>query len=415
MLGGKASLLWSFSMKIAMYVPSWPPGGDANGNVTYASHMVPALRNAGHEVYIITPEARSVDKYTIDLRTFDRRLIWHRALNKISPGAAFFSETSNKLIQAVRHLVETRGVEVIEMEESFGLSTAISNLNLIPVVVRLHGPWFLNGTFASDPKQAIRESREGTAIKCADLISAPSHYVLNETIKRYSLKQGNPNGPTIAYLPNPIEIPETRWRLSDCDKNSLLFVGRFDKIKGGDTVINAFAEVAAERPSLRLTFVGPDRHVSGISCRDFIDAFPDNIKSRITYKGALSRPEIADLRGKNFITLFASRIEISGYTVLEAMAFGSPIVASAAGGAAELVKNKINGLSFAPGDPVGLAHAIGDLLDAPFLAEGLGARARDDAEGYGISSAANQTLHCYAQAIERRSAERPRRRGRRLL
>jgi glycosyltransferase involved in cell wall biosynthesis len=393
-------------MKIAMCVPAWPPGGDANGIVTYASHMVPALRNAGNEVYVITGDARIVDEYTIDLRRFGGRLFWHRALDKVLPGAAFFPEASHKLVQAARHLVETRGVEVIEMEESFGHSKAISNLNLIPVIVRLHGPWFLTGAFASDPKRAIRESREGAAIECADFITAPSLYVANETIKRYSLQQAHRDRLRIGYVPNPIAIPQTKWRLSECDQNSLLFVGRFDKLKGGDTVINAFAEIAAEHRSVRLTFVGPDRHESGTSFRDFVATIPDDIQNRITYKGALSRSEIANLREKSFITLFASRIEMSGYTVLEAMAFGSPIVASAAGGAAELIKNYTNGLSFAPGDSAGLAHAIRNLLAAPSLAESLGAGARKDAESYSISNAAKQTLDYYAKAIERRSAKR---------
>ena len=41
-------------MKIAMYVAAWPAGREANGVVTYASHMVPALRRMGHEVFVPT-------------------------------------------------------------------------------------------------------------------------------------------------------------------------------------------------------------------------------------------------------------------------------------------------------------------------------------------------------------------------
>ena len=56
-------------MKIALYVPSWPPGETANGIVTYASYVVPALRELGHEVFVLTfhNDRNSFDDYAIDL------------------------------------------------------------------------------------------------------------------------------------------------------------------------------------------------------------------------------------------------------------------------------------------------------------------------------------------------------------
>jgi hypothetical protein len=41
-------------MKIALLVPSWPPGFASNGIVTYAAQLVPALRGLGHEVFVLT-------------------------------------------------------------------------------------------------------------------------------------------------------------------------------------------------------------------------------------------------------------------------------------------------------------------------------------------------------------------------
>ena len=59
-------------MKIALLVPSWPPGFSANGIVTYASQLVPALRRLGHEVFVLTAckATGDDDPYTIDLRGF---------------------------------------------------------------------------------------------------------------------------------------------------------------------------------------------------------------------------------------------------------------------------------------------------------------------------------------------------------
>jgi len=47
--------------------------------------------------------------------------------------------------------------------------------------------------------------------------------------------------------------------LNDADPKRILFVGRFDRHKGGDLIIDAFGRVLANVPDARLWFVGPDR------------------------------------------------------------------------------------------------------------------------------------------------------------
>ena len=49
------------------------------------------------------------------------------------------------------------------------------------------------------------------------------------------------------------------WSLNEADPRLILFVGRFDRHKGGDLIIDAFARVLLEVPDARLWFVGPDR------------------------------------------------------------------------------------------------------------------------------------------------------------
>jgi glycosyltransferase involved in cell wall biosynthesis len=61
----------------------------------------------------------------------------------------------------------------------------------------------------------------------------------------------------------------------------------------------------------------------------------------------------------------ASRDEGLGFSVLEALACGTPVVASAVGGLRETVRPDVTGWSVAPGDARALATAIGDALDHP--------------------------------------------------
>ena len=136
-------------MKIAIAVPSWPPGSVPNGIVTYASQLVPALRQLGHEVFVVTGrKLADDDPYTIDLKHYSPQpSILNRARYKFASETGRRNLSSSKITSAIGDLVAKHQIEVFEIEESFGTNFAVSRLNIVPVVVRLHGPWFLTGKY----------------------------------------------------------------------------------------------------------------------------------------------------------------------------------------------------------------------------------------------------------------------------
>jgi glycosyltransferase involved in cell wall biosynthesis len=254
-------------MKIALLVPSWPPGGTANGIVTYASHLVPALRRLGHEVFVLTPHrsADAKDPYTIDLGSFAPvPNVFDRVMFKLIPENAIFNAMISAIGAAISDLVERYQIDVLEMEESFGWSYAISRLKLLPLVVRLHGPWVLNGRFSNSGnwigQNRRRQKLEGRGIAHAQYITAPSAAVLQAVKDYYRL-----NLTACSVIPNPIDpaVEAETWNCNACRGDSLLFVGRFDALKGGDLVVRAFGELAATNENLKLTFVGPDAKIRG--------------------------------------------------------------------------------------------------------------------------------------------------------
>jgi hypothetical protein len=61
-------------------------------------------------------------------------------------------------------------MQVFEMEETFGLARRVYPKSEIPVCVRLHGPWFLNGSAQGCPRDSVFHNRvydEGQAIRSA--------------------------------------------------------------------------------------------------------------------------------------------------------------------------------------------------------------------------------------------------------
>src|SRR6185312_12162486 len=100
-----------------------------------------------------------------------------------------------------------------------------------------------------------RVEREGIALRAVAAIIAPSQSTLDRTIDQYALR------PRLRrHIVNPMTPdPNTpQWTLDACDRNTILFVGRFDLAKGGDIMLQAFSRILSAGRHCKLIFVGPD-------------------------------------------------------------------------------------------------------------------------------------------------------------
>jgi glycosyltransferase involved in cell wall biosynthesis len=187
----------------------------------------------------------------------------------------------------------------------------------------------------------------------------------------------------------------------------LLFVGRFDKRKGGDVVLRAFTRLLAVNPDLTLVFVGPDRGVSGPdgTMTSFEEMrtmlFPGAAAARVDYRGRLPPEQIYGLRTQALVTLIASRWENQSYAALEAMLQGCPLISSDAGGQGEFVVHGVTGLLYPPESVEELVDRVQRLLDDPKGAAALGRRAREYAlQHHSPAEVVDQTLGVYNAAID---------------
>ena len=117
----------------------------------------------------------------------------------------------------------------------------------------------------------------------------------------------------------------------------------------------------------------------------YVDRVRDKIRQeafreRVTLHGALEGDALADEYRSADIFVMPSSYEGFGIAYLEAMAYGLPVIASAAGGAVEIVEEGVNGFLVIPGDSATLATRLTSLAtDAGMrLQMGLAARQRFD-------------------------------------
>ena len=395
-------------MHIAFWSPAWPIEKFNNGIITYVHWMKRELERQGHRVSVFTREVdgsvRDPTVYRVEGRPF-----WDRVKRRLSGTPPTieqdifnYSAASAARLQQVHR---RDPIDVVEMEESFGWFADVSAQIGLPVLVKLHGPAFLslveNELTTSFGKEKIE--REGQALRRASVIISPSQRTLSETIDRYRLTPKYQR-----HIVNPLTMDQDTplWRLENCDRNAILFVGRFDLRKGADIALRAFLLALEERPNLKLIFVGPD---NGLSMPDgtrahfnaYCDSlFPKSLRDNVDYRGRLSNREIAELRTKAMVTLVASRWENQGYTVLEAMYQGCPVVSTDAGGCPESVIDGVTGRLARSEDPNDFAVQICSMLEDPERAEAIGQTARQHViANHAAEKVAAETLEMYRKVI----------------
>jgi len=125
------------------------------------------------------------------------------------------------------------------------------------------------------------------------------------------------------------------------------------------------------------------------------------LAGRLTFTGAVSRADMPGLMRSADMLVSMTAAAPFGAVALDAMACGIPVIAAAAGLAAEAVIDGITGFLVPPGQPMLLARRIGQLLASPMLREGYGIAAASRAQNrYAWTRIAAETLAVYESLLQ---------------
>lgn len=144
----------------------------------------------------------------------------------------------------------------------------------------------------------------------------------------------------------------------------VLFVGNFEPVKGIDILLDAFVRLLDKGAADRLVLVGAGSLESFI-CERIADLAGDgahaDLSGRVTLTGVLGQRDLARWMAATDVLVLPSRNEGLGVVLLEAMASGTPCVASRVGGTPEVLDDTCGRLTPAE-DPAALAEAIHEVL-----------------------------------------------------
>lgn len=180
--------------------------------------------------------------------------------------------------------------------------------------------------------------------------------------------------PGYTPLPPPTAGDRPFARAFQIDGPFALFVGRLASNKGLVELVDAFASLVRHDATARLVLVGED---GGERARIEQRVRERGLTAAVRFTGHVADEALlaAGLREARVFTL-PSQYEAFGLVLLEAMAHGTPVVASRVGGIPEFVGDA--GVLVPPGDVAALAGALEALWDDPERRRRLGERGRDE-------------------------------------
>ncbi len=179
--------------------------------------------------------------------------------------------------------------------------------------------------------------------------------------------------------------------------NRLLYVGQFAFIKAPMILAAAFEQVLAKHPAATLTWVCDKRHHEAAA-----SLLSSRARERVSFLHWVPQDELLGVYDDHGVFLFPSFFEGFGKAFLEAMSRGLVVVASAEGGARDIIENGRNGMLAPVGDVAAMASACNDILDNQGLAMDIGSHARQIALRYTWDLVAQETVGFYQRLIERK-------------
>ena len=166
---------------------------------------------------------------------------------------------------------------------------------------------------------------------------------------------------------------ELRRRYAARDELLLVTVGRLQRRKGHDLVIEALASMASESPPFRYVVVGDGTERARLEQL----AVDRGVHQKVTFVGEVSGNDLPDYYAAADIFVHPNRIDgddVEGFGIvfLEAAAAGVPVVGGATGGVPEAVESGVTGLLVGGTDAAELARAIRTLAASETLRRQMG-------------------------------------------
>jgi len=263
---------------------------------------------------------------------------WSRAL---APAVdRLYREWPFDLVHA--HLAYPEGVAAARIARRFR----------VPLVISEHAPWEPWLRRFGVARQVVPAARTAAAL-------LPVSTSVRDTMLGYL----GSDAPPLDVVPPGVD--GAAFPLGEAPRpRRILFVGLLNFNKGLDVLFEALALLKGRGDPVALTAVGGSHYRNTRLQEERIRRLPEalGIADRVEFTGSLEPSRVASLMREHAVLVLPSRAESFGSVLVEALASGTPVVATRCGGPEDIVRDDVGRL-VPVGDPPALADALASVLD----------------------------------------------------
>lgn len=224
----------------------------------------------------------------------------------------------------------------------------------VPFIITEHASWvpWMNN-YPAARRQAV-----WAASRC-------SFHIAVSNFARQTIEQFTGVSERLRVVPNGVDVDlfQRSPDFGPSDPDQLLYVGFMRRIKGIDILLRAMAQVVKQRPEVRLVLVGGgiyrDSKAQESELRELAREL--GLENNVDFVGVKTPGEVARYMCESSLLVLPSRTETFGAVLIEALACGTPVVATRCGGTEDIVTDDVGRL-VEKENPGELARAIMDVM-----------------------------------------------------
>jgi len=394
-------------------------GKDTGGMNVYVREISKQLGRIGISVDVFTRSQDEHVPHVVHDLGFGNRVIHVPAGPEVPLPKKDLSEHIPKFVENILTFVDEKSLRYDVIHSHYWMSgIAARDLKAawdIPIVHMFHTLGLMKNRIAGEGEfegdYRIKGERE--VLRHADKVTAATRAELAQLQWLYEVKTDNvviipPGVDTGRFYPIPMEDAREYLSVSTCPR-MLLFVGRIEPLKGVGTLIEAISEMREDGflddAEVCLVIIGGDASVSEELMSHEMARLLNlrekyGLQDVVTFLGKRSQDTLPNYYSAADVVVVPSHYESFGMVALEAMACGTPVVASQVGGLAYLIKDGETGYHVRNQEPGELADRLMRVLQDDDLHASMSENAAAYAKNYSWKTIAEQVMGLYDELIQ---------------
>ena len=396
-------------------------GKDTGGMNVYVRDLTRELGRIGVHVDVFTRSQDEHVPHVLHDLGYGNRVVHVPAGPEVPLPKKELATYIQDFVEGVHHFTQIKNLQYDLIHSHYWMSgIAARDLKArwdIPVIHMFHTLGLMKQRVARTADVVEGEYRlvgEREVLSMADRIVAATQAEMAQLLWLYQADTSKiviipPGVDTSHFYPIPEDEAKEFIGIPPCDR-MLLYVGRIEPLKGIDTVMQAITLMKLSDLRVCLTVIGGDPRVSlKTENKEMarLHALREDIglNDFVTFLGKRGQDTLPYYYSAADAVVMPSFYESFGMVALEAMACGTPVVASQVGGLAFLVKDGETGYTVPVDDPQALAVRLTNLLENPELQHDMSQRAMTFAQDYAWEAIAEKIVGQYREIISKSSSD----------